>query len=200
MMVLELPVASGASIQGMLWVRPPQDRRSWAILRSRFLGEVWGEQYVAMFVARVTVRIAWGRGELVRQGSDIAILAFGTLLDSAQQVADRLGASVVNMRFVKPLDEALLIDMANSHQLLVTLEENVLQGGAGSAVNEALHAAGLAVHVLNLGLPDRFIEQGTQAEQMAMADLSPERIEERIRAAFAGLDDASSGARGAQAS
>ncbi|MGB5641132.1 MAG: 1-deoxy-D-xylulose-5-phosphate synthase, partial [Sedimenticolaceae bacterium] len=83
--------------------------------------------------------LPWGRAELVRQGGDVALLVFGTLLDSASEVADRLGASLVNMRFVKPLDLEMVLRMAAEHRLLVTLEENVVQGGAGSAVNEALH-------------------------------------------------------------
>ena len=99
------------------------------------------------------------------------------------------------MRFVKPMDEALVLDLAARHRLLVTLEENVVQGGAGSAVNELLHAAGIAAHVLNLGLPDTFIEQGTQAEQLEMAGLSPTQIEQRIGAALAALDDTGQAAR-----
>ncbi|MGB5570823.1 MAG: 1-deoxy-D-xylulose-5-phosphate synthase, partial [Sedimenticolaceae bacterium] len=95
--------------------------------------------------------LPWGRAELVRQGGDVALLVFGTLLDSASEVADRLGASLVNMRFVKPLDLEMVLRMAAEHRLLVTLEENVVQGGAGSAVNEALHDGGIAAHVLNLG-------------------------------------------------
>ncbi|MCP5430826.1 MAG: 1-deoxy-D-xylulose-5-phosphate synthase [Chromatiaceae bacterium] len=133
--------------------------------------------------------LPWGRGEVIRQGSGVALLVFGTLLQAARPVADALGATLVNMRFVKPMDEALMLDLAARHRLLVTLEENVVQGGAGSAVNELLHAAGIAAHVLNLGLPDTFIEQGTQAEQLEMAGLSPTQIEQRIGAALAALDD-----------
>jgi len=133
--------------------------------------------------------LPWGRAELVRRGRGVAILVFGTLLGSARRVAEELGATLVNMRFVKPLDEEMLLGVANGHRLVVTLEENVVQGGAGSAVNEALHAAGISVNVLNLGLPDVFIEQGTQAEQLDMAGLSPSQIADRIRAALADLDD-----------
>ncbi len=139
--------------------------------------------------------LPWGRGEVIRQGSGVALLVFGTLLQAARPVADAMGATLVNMRFVKPMDEALVLDLAARHRLLVTLEENVVQGGAGSAVNELLHAAGIAAHVLNLGLPDTFIEQGTQAEQLEMAGLSPTQIEQRIGAALAALDDTGQAAR-----
>ncbi|HPE79485.1 MAG TPA: 1-deoxy-D-xylulose-5-phosphate synthase [Gammaproteobacteria bacterium] len=139
--------------------------------------------------------LPWGRGELIRQGSGVALLVFGTLLQAARPVADALGATLVNMRFVKPMDEAMVLNLAAQHRLLVTLEENVVQGGAGSAVNELLHAAGVTANVLNLGLPDRFIEQGTQAEQLEMAGLSPTQIERRIGTALAALDDTGQAAR-----
>ena len=143
--------------------------------------------------------LPWGRANQVREGSDVAILAFGTLLASALDVADRLDASVVNMRFVKPLDGDMVLQMAQSHRLLVTLEENAVQGGAGSAVSEALRATQSTVPLLQLGLPDEFIEQGTQAEQLAMAGLSVEQIETRVRNALRGLDaDASALERSAE--
>ena len=126
--------------------------------------------------------LPWGRGDLVREGREVAILAFGTMLATALTVGERLDATVVNMRFVKPLDLDLLMRMAGSHDHLVTIEENVVQGGAGSAVNEALHAQGSTVAVLNLGLPDAFIEQATQAEQLAVAGLSADQVETRVRA------------------
>lgn len=132
--------------------------------------------------------LPWGRADVVRPGRLVALLVFGTLLDSARQVAERVDATLVNMRFVKPLDEEMVMRMADQHTLLVTLEENVVQGGAGSAVNEVLHAAGMAANVLNLGLPDEFIEQGTQAEQLELAGLSVAQIELRVRAALADLD------------
>jgi 1-deoxy-D-xylulose-5-phosphate synthase len=125
--------------------------------------------------------LPWGRAETVVEGQDIAILAFGTPLQAALAAADALGATVVNMRFVKPLDLGHLLAVADRHRLLVTVEENVVMGGAGAGVNEALHAAGRAVRVVNLGLPDRYIEQATQAEQLAEAGLLPEQIERRIR-------------------
>ena len=139
--------------------------------------------------------LPWGRAELVRPGADVALLVFGTLLDAARQVAERLGATLVNMRFVKPLDEDMVLTVARGHQLLVTLEENAVLGGAGSAVNELLHAAGIATHVLNLGLPDEFIEQGTQAEQLELAGLSVEQIEARIGESLVGQAAGSQAAR-----
>jgi len=128
--------------------------------------------------------LPWGRAERMRDGNDIALLAFGPLLYTALEVGERLNASVINMRFVKPLDERILLELATEHRLLVTIEENVVQGGAGSAVNEALHAAGVTVRVLNLGLPDRFIEQASQDEQREMAGLSAAQIEARVRKAI----------------
>ena len=131
--------------------------------------------------------VPWGRAARVREGDAVALLVFGTLLGSALTVAERLDATVVNMRFVKPLDAEMVRSVAAGHRLLVTLEENVVQGGAGSAVNELLHASGIQVPVLNLGLPDRFIEQATQAEQLEEAGLSADQIERRIRDALAGF-------------
>ncbi|MEW8013696.1 MAG: 1-deoxy-D-xylulose-5-phosphate synthase [Candidatus Sedimenticola endophacoides] len=112
-----------------------------------------------------------GRAEVCRRGRDIALLAFGNLLTPAIEAGRELGATVVNMRFVKPLDEAMIREMAGSHELLVTVEENVVRGGAGSAVNEYLAASGIGRRVLNLGLPDRFIEHATPAEQLREAGL-----------------------------
>jgi 1-deoxy-D-xylulose-5-phosphate synthase len=106
-----------------------------------------------------------------REGQGVALLVFGSLLASALEAAKSLDASVANMRFIKPLDEALVMALADRHELLVTLEENSLQGGAGSAVNETLLRAGHPVRVLNLGLPDRFIDHASQQEQLAEAGL-----------------------------
>ncbi|MBP2834892.1 1-deoxy-D-xylulose-5-phosphate synthase [Dickeya parazeae] len=122
-----------------------------------------------------------GKGVVKRQGEKIAILNFGTLLPEAQQVADALNATLVDMRFVKPLDEALVASLAASHDVLVTLEENAVMGGAGSGVNEYLMANRLSVPVLNLGLPDIFIPQGSQAEIRTELSLDAAGIERRIR-------------------
>lgn len=108
-----------------------------------------------------------GRGEVRRSGKKIALLAFGSMLAPALAAAEQLDATVVNMRFVKPLDSELVLRMAGEHSLLVTLEENTIQGGAGSAVAECLAQNGVAVGLLLLGLPDRFIEHGDPVKLLA---------------------------------
>ncbi|MCU7924110.1 MAG: 1-deoxy-D-xylulose-5-phosphate synthase [Candidatus Thiodiazotropha sp. (ex Dulcina madagascariensis)] len=112
-----------------------------------------------------------GKGEIRREGKRVALLVFGSLLATAQQVAERIDATLANMRFIKPLDEALVDELANRHEILVTLEENVVQGGAGSAVNEYLAAVGRQVRVLNLGLPDRYLDHATHQQQLSEAGL-----------------------------
>ncbi len=115
-------------------------------------------------------------------GQRVALLAFGSLNTSAADVAERLDASHFNMRSIKPLDREAVLDAAADHDLLVTLEENVVAGGAGSAVNELLLAEGVQVAVLNLGLPDAFVEHGKPAELLAECDLNADGIEASIRA------------------
>jgi 1-deoxy-D-xylulose-5-phosphate synthase len=122
-----------------------------------------------------------GRGEIVRRGNGVAILAFGSMVGPALEAAGELGATVANMRFVKPLDRALVLELAGSHDLLVTVEENVIAGGAGSAVLEALEAAGNRAPVLQLGLPDRFVDQGDPGIQLAHVGLNKEGILKSIR-------------------
>jgi 1-deoxy-D-xylulose-5-phosphate synthase len=121
-----------------------------------------------------------GKAEVRRRGRAIAILAFGPLLEPALAVGEQLDATVVNMRFVKPLDTELLDELARSHELLVTIEENVVAGGAGEAVNEYLTAAGLPPARLSLGIPDRFIEHGERAELLAECGLDAEGIRRAI--------------------
>ncbi|MBQ4771969.1 1-deoxy-D-xylulose-5-phosphate synthase [Pectobacterium versatile] len=121
-----------------------------------------------------------GKGVVRRQGKTIAILNFGTLLPEAQAAAEKLNATLVDMRFVKPLDEALLEELTQSHGTFVTLEENAVMGGAGSGVNEFLMAKRLAVSVLNIGLPDVFIPQGSQEEIRVDLGLDAAGIERRI--------------------
>jgi len=123
-----------------------------------------------------------GKGVVKRRGEKLAILNFGTLMPEAAKVAESLNATLVDMRFVKPLDEALILDMASRHEALVTLEENAIMGGAGSGVNEVLMANRKPVPVLNLGLPDHFIPQGTQDEARADIGLDAAGIEARINA------------------
>ncbi len=117
-----------------------------------------------------------GQGEVRRQGRRVAFLAFGSMLARALEAAEHLDATAANMRFVKPLDEALIVRLADGHDLLVTLEENVLQGGAGSAVGEFLNKVQHSVKLLNLGLPDYFIEQASVEQQLQEARLDLDHI------------------------
>jgi 1-deoxy-D-xylulose-5-phosphate synthase len=113
-----------------------------------------------------------GKAQLRREGkSGLAILVFGTLLAPAQAIAERLDATLVNMRFVKPLDEDLVVSLAARHRALVTIEENATQGGAGSAVGELLASEGLQMPLLQLGIPDRFIEHGSREGCLTAAGL-----------------------------
>ncbi|CRY20161.1 1-deoxy-D-xylulose-5-phosphate synthase [Yersinia enterocolitica] len=123
-----------------------------------------------------------GKGIVRREGEKVAILCFGTLLAQAQIVADNLNATLVDMRFVKPLDEELILELAASHQILVTVEENAIMGGAGSGVNELLMAKRQLVPVLNLGLPDHFVPQGEQDEMRAEFGLDAAGIQRQIEA------------------
>ena len=135
-------------------------------------------------VQRTFDELPWGRGEVRRQGERIAILAFGTLLYPALAAAERLNATVANMRFIKPLDTELLAELARTHEAIVTVEEGCVMGGAGSAVMEALHGAGLTRPVLSLGLPDHFIEHGDPAKLLAMNGLDADGIATSIAARF----------------
>lgn len=137
-----------------------------------------------------------GKGLLRRQGKRVAILNFGALLAVAMDVADTLNASVADMRFVKPLDEELVREMAASHDLLVTLEENAISGGAGSGVGEYLASAGIHTELLILGLPDVFTEHGKPADMLAECGLSRDGIRQSIsdrlaRMQSGGLSEAS---------
>lgn len=126
-----------------------------------------------------------GKGRIVRQGQGIALLCFGTLLHQAKSVAEKLDATLVDMRFVKPLDTELLKAIAPQHDVLVTIEENAIQGGAGSAVNEWMMTQRILKPVLNIGLPDRFIEQGSQEEIYHDLKLDSTGIEQQIQAFMA---------------
>jgi 1-deoxy-D-xylulose-5-phosphate synthase len=139
--------------------------------------------------------LPYGKGEVRRARSGgldgpargVAILAFGTLLYPALVAAERLNATVVNMRWAKPLDTALLLETAAQHEALVTVEEGCLMGGAGSAVSEALQAAGVVKPLLQLGLRDEFIEHGDPAQLLALQGLDTAGIESSIRERFANL-------------
>ena len=125
--------------------------------------------------------LPFGRGEVRRQGRGVAILAFGTLLYPALAAAERLDATVVNMRWAKPLDAELLLRIAGQHDALVTIEEGAIMGGAGSAVAEALADAGVLKPLLHLGLPDRFIEHGDPVQLLALQGLDATGIESSVR-------------------
>ncbi|WP_371131403.1 1-deoxy-D-xylulose-5-phosphate synthase [Rhodoferax sp.] len=129
--------------------------------------------------------LPFGKGEIRRSGQRIAILAFGTLLYPALEAAKALDATVVNMRWAKPLDVVLLLQVAAGHEALVTVEEGAVMGGAGSAVLEALAGAGMTRPVLQLGLRDAFIEHGDPAKLLALEGLDAPGIEAAVRARFA---------------
>mgnify|MGYP000688446746 CR=1 FL=1 len=135
-------------------------------------------------VQRTLDELPWGKGEVRRHGERIAILAFGTLLYPALTAAERLNATVANMRFIKPLDTGLVAELARTHEAIVCVEEGCTMGGAGSAVMETLHAAGLATPVLALGLPDQFIEHGDPVKLMALNGLDADGIANAIAARF----------------
>jgi 1-deoxy-D-xylulose-5-phosphate synthase len=129
-----------------------------------------------------------GKGELRREAkrrsNRVAILAFGGVLHPALKAAEEIDATVADMRFVKPLDLALILRLAREHDALVTVEENVVAGGAGSGVAEALAAEGVVIPVLHLGLPDRFVDHGDPAQLLADCGLDARGIAAAILARF----------------
>jgi 1-deoxy-D-xylulose-5-phosphate synthase len=131
--------------------------------------------------------LPFGKGEIRRQGKKVAVLAFGTLLYPALQAAERLDLTVANMRWAKPLDTELLLQLAASHDALVTVEEGAIMGGAGSAVTEALNAAGVSKPVLQLGLRDEYAPHGDPARLLALQGLDAAGIEASIQARFGAL-------------
>ena len=131
-----------------------------------------------------------GKAVVRRQGSKVALLVFGVQLPEALQVGEALDATVIDMRFVKPLDEALLREAAASHELLVTIEENSIMGGAGSAVAEFLAAERIVMPVLHLGLPDLYVEHAKPSEMLAECGLDAAGIEAAVRQRLAALDNA----------
>jgi len=126
--------------------------------------------------------VPWGKGRIICEGKDVVVLNFGSVLGRALEVAERLNATVADMRFVKPLDQALIKQVAASHSLIVTLEENAVAGGAGAAVAEYISTENLHNRLLLLGMPDLFIEQASQAEQLDQAGLSVDEMCQRIQA------------------
>ncbi len=127
-------------------------------------------------VNKTMTALPLGKAEIRHQGSRIAILAWGSMVAPALEAGKQLDATVVNMRFVKPIDTEVILDLAKSHEVLVTVEENVLAGGAGSAVNDFLQAQQVLMPVLNIGLPDSFIEQGTREELLSLCGLDIQGI------------------------
>ncbi|MEK7302943.1 MAG: transketolase C-terminal domain-containing protein, partial [Pseudomonadota bacterium] len=127
-----------------------------------------------------------GRGEIRRQGEKVALLAFGSMLTPCLEAPEELNATVVNMRFIKPLDDDLVASLAVSHDWLVTVEENTVMGGAGGAVTESLNSQRIDVKVLQLGLPDVFIDQGDHAQMLANCGLDKHGIIQSVRSILPG--------------
>ncbi len=142
-------------------------------------------------VTSAMTALPMGKAELRRQSGrshgNIAILAFGSMLAPVLAAAEHLDATVANMRFVKPIDAALILALAESHHALVTVEENVIAGGAGSAVSEVLHAAGATIPMLQIGLPDSIVDHGDPAQLLATLGLDAAGLEASIRLRFADL-------------
>jgi len=136
-------------------------------------------------VQKAMTALPVGKADVLRNGRRVAILAFGSVVQAALQVGDMLDTTVVNMRFVKPIDEALVLRMAETHELIVTVEENAVMGGAGGAVSECLAAQGIVATLIHLGLPDVFLEHGSRAELLQEAGLTADAIAARIKAHFA---------------
>ncbi|WP_111497324.1 1-deoxy-D-xylulose-5-phosphate synthase [Marinobacter bohaiensis] len=130
-----------------------------------------------------------GKGRIVREGERIAILNFGALLAAAMPAAEALGATVADMRFVKPLDAELVRDLVERHDLVVTLEENAVAGGAGSAVAEFLNEEGIDASLLHIGLPDRFVDHGKHGELLSECGLDTDGIQSRIEKRLARMND-----------
>jgi len=135
-------------------------------------------------VRRELETLPLGKAELRRRGRGLALLSFGAMLAPAAEIAAELDATLVNMRFVKPLDEALVLELARTHEVFVTLEDNAVAGGAGSAVAECLAAHGVVKPILHLGLPDAYLEHGSREEVLSMAGLDLPGIRNAIRARF----------------
>ena len=142
-------------------------------------------------IEQAMVALPIGRAEIRREGrSGLLLLGFGTMVAACTPLAERLDATLVNMRFVKPLDAELLGRLVPAHSAVVTIEENVVAGGAGSAVNELLTASGIARPSMNVGLPDTFIEHGSRDDCLEMAGLDAASLERTITAFWRGLQPA----------
>jgi 1-deoxy-D-xylulose-5-phosphate synthase len=126
--------------------------------------------------------LAIGKAEVRARGSRIALLAFGATVPAAEQVGRELGLTVVNMRFVKPLDRALILELASTHEGFVTVEDNVVMGGAGSGVAELLHAENLQLPMLQLGLPDEFQHHASREQLLTEAGIDANGIRDAVLA------------------
>jgi len=138
---------------------------------------------VGAIEAKDMKRLAIGKGRVIRESDKkkVALLSFGTILNESLKAGESLDATVIDMRFAKPLDEDLIQEIGNSHDLLVTIEENVVMGGAGSAVNEFAQQAKINVKILNLGLPDHYIHHGTQSSLLSQVGLDTSGIKQSIQ-------------------
>ena len=136
-------------------------------------------------VTREMTALPIGKSSLIRNGKDIAILAFGSMVNPSREVAEKLDASLVDMRFIKPLDHTMIIRMAHEHSLLVTVEENVISGGAGSAVSEMIRERELEITILTLGVPDQFIHQDKPANMLTACGLDSQGIQNAIECRLA---------------
>ena len=132
-------------------------------------------------VAEQMTNFEIGKGNIIRQGEKVAVLSFGTLLHNAKQAAENLNLTLVDMRFVKPLDETLLIELSKTHESFVCIEDNAVSGGAGSAVLEFLSQQSINIPVSLFGIPDEFIKHGSQDEIHSEMGLCSDSIEQRIR-------------------
>jgi 1-deoxy-D-xylulose-5-phosphate synthase len=128
-----------------------------------------------------------GKAEVRRRGGPVALLAFGAMVAAAEQAGAALGLTVVNMRFVKPLDSALVLQLARDHEGFVTIEDNVVAGGAGSGVAELLAAEGIVLPILHLGLPDEFQHHASREQLLAEAGLDAAGIQRAVDARWPGL-------------
>ncbi len=132
--------------------------------------------------------LPFGKAQMKRHGERVAILAFGTMVAPALEVGEKIDATVVNMRFIKPLDVDMVLDVVASHELTITVEESVVAGGAGSAVNECLVEAGLSANIANFGLPDRLIQHGSRDDMLADAGLTATGIEQFVKQRLSRLE------------
>ena len=174
-------------IPNMTIMAPSHEKECWQMLTTAYqLGAPAAVRYprgkgIGIDLPSDFETLPVGKGEILRQGKNIAILAFGSMVTPALIAAETINATVVNMRFVKPLDRALLLDMAKTHAALLTVEENAIMGGAGSAVGELLAAANVVMPVRHLGLPDMFIDHADHQEQLESCGLHVQGILEAAK-------------------